>query len=203
MSHPHMKCLDLSLTCPDDDDDDDVKCFDALHVVNNALHLTRLTSLSINIVGTKDDSYEWDYELDRLRFMTNLTSLKFLIDEEYNDVLSIKDDKIFSSLTKLTNLMYRRDHSSNSGLMMLKNLKILSIYTIYNYHVTPSFIERLSHVNLFSFRGIVNNGWRDVMSYFRDNTSLYKEKLNRIRISQIHKFVEDGSEIILSFVRRR
>jgi hypothetical protein len=197
MSHPLMECLEISLSWIDD-----VK---ALHVINSALYLTRLTSLSIDILGPEyedEEEDEWNYELDRLQFMTNLTSLKLSTEEEHNDVLSIKDDKIFSSLTKLTNLSYRRDHSCNSddSLMTLTNLKSLSIVTINDYHVTPSLIERLSHVNLFSFRCILNNAWQDVISYFSDNSSLYKEKLEGGRIiSRIHN--EVGWPIILVFVR--
>jgi hypothetical protein len=205
MSHPHMKCLDLGLSWLKRAN------VNVLRVIVSALCMTNLTSLSIDIIGCEDDEEvegekDWGYELDGLQFMTNLESLRLsMVGEKDNDVLSIKNDKIFSSLTRLTNLSYRRDHSCNSddSLMVLTNLKSLSIKTIDNYHVTPSFIERLSHVNIFSFEFIVTKVWQDVVSYFRDNSSLYEENLEGGQISQIRNEFTDGWLISMSFDRIR
>jgi hypothetical protein len=126
MSHPHLKHLDLSLSWIDGV---------GLRVINSALCLTRLKSLSIFINDSyleeeeveeeEEEEEEWDYELYKLQFMTNLKSLT--LTASVSDILFIKDDKIFSSLTKLTYLSYSRDHSCNSddNFTTLTNLKTL------------------------------------------------------------------------------
>jgi hypothetical protein len=179
MSHPCLKQLEIAFGWR-------WGSSEQLHAFNSVLCLTRLTSLSIEIIGElgpfaeeDDDDNGWDYKLDRLRFMTNLTSLTLKIEEEEDShFLRIKDETIFSSLTNLTDLSYRRDLSCNSddssSFCKLTNLKSLSIETIGLCHVTPTFIEKLSHVKKISFRCKLNESWQRLISYLGRRDSKWR-----------------------------